>query len=79
MDNEDNRKLLLRAARVVRDTEKVSGDLLRADKEIGSKYDLALILLKKKGLIEKPRDTNRWKIHFDQLELYLAEAEKKAD
>ena len=55
--------------------EKVSGDLLRADKEIGSKYDLALTLLKKKGLIEKPKDTNRWKIHFDRLEEFLAQVE----
>ncbi|OGR97571.1 MAG: hypothetical protein A2902_02760 [Elusimicrobia bacterium RIFCSPLOWO2_01_FULL_64_13] len=77
VDSEENRQLLVRAARVVRDTEKVSGDLLRADKEIGSRYDLALTLLKKRGLIEKPRDTNRWKIHFEQLEQYLAEVEKE--
>jgi len=71
VDNEENQNLLFRAARVVRDTEKVSGDLLRADKEIGSKYDLALSLLKKRGLIEKPKDSNRWKIHFDRLDEFL--------
>jgi len=71
VDNKENRQLLVRAAKVVRDTEKVSGDLLRADKEIGSRYDLALTLLKKKGLIEKPKDTNRWKIHFDRLDQAL--------
>ncbi|MBI1979537.1 MAG: DNA translocase FtsK 4TM domain-containing protein [Elusimicrobia bacterium] len=77
VDSEENRQLLVRAAKVVRDTEKVSGDLLRADKEIGSKYDWALTLLKKKGLIEKPPDTNRWKIHFDRLGEFL-DAEKKS-
>lgn len=77
VDNEENQELLVRAARVVKDAEKVSGDLLRADKEIGSRYDLAMILLKKKGLIEKPKDTNRWKIHFDLLDDYLAEAGKR--
>lgn len=77
VDSEENQELLIRAARVVKDAEKVSGDLLRADKEIGSRYDLAMILLKKKGLIEKPKDTNRWKIHFDLLDDYLAEADRK--
>lgn len=71
-ESEENIQLLIRAARVVRDTEKVSGDLLRADKEIGSRYDWALTLLKKKGLIEKPKDTNRWKIHLERLEEFLA-------
>ena len=71
VDSEENQELLLRAARVVKDAEKVSGDLLRADKEIGSRYDLAMTLLKKKGLIEKPKDTNRWTIHFDLLDDYL--------
>ena len=36
-----------------------------------------MTLLKKKGLIEKPKDTNRWKIHFDLLDDYLAEADKR--
>ncbi len=76
VDNEDNYELMVRAAQVVLDAEKVSGDLLRADKEIGSKYDLALSLLKKRGFIEKPRDTNRWKIYFDKLEEFLAQAKR---
>jgi DNA segregation ATPase FtsK/SpoIIIE, S-DNA-T family len=63
-DDPENFRLLIRAAKVVRESEKVSGDLLRADKEIGSRYDLALILLRKKGLIEKPKDSNRWQVHF---------------
>ncbi len=77
IDNPENKWLLVRAARVVKDTEKVSGDLLRADKEIGSRYDLALTLLKKKGLIEKPKDTNRWKVHWDLLNEYLAEIDQE--
>ncbi len=77
LESEDNKRLLIRAAKVVRDTEKVSGDLLRADKEIGSRYDWALTLLKKKGLIEKPQDTNRWKIYFDRLGEFLAEVESR--
>ncbi|OGR54046.1 MAG: hypothetical protein A3I11_07505 [Elusimicrobia bacterium RIFCSPLOWO2_02_FULL_39_32] len=76
-ESEENIQLLIRAARVVRDTEKVSGDLLRADKEIGSRYDWALTLLKKKGLIEKPKDTNRWKIHLERLEEFLISVDKK--
>ncbi|OGR82913.1 MAG: hypothetical protein A2901_03725 [Elusimicrobia bacterium RIFCSPLOWO2_01_FULL_54_10] len=78
VDSEENRALLVRAARVVKDVEKVSGDLLRADKEIGSKYDLALTLLRKKGFIEKPKDTNRWKIHFELLDEFLADADKQS-
>ena len=77
VDNEENLKLLIRACRVVRETEKVSGDLLRADKEIGSKYDLALTLLRKKGLIEKPKDSNRWKIHLDMIAEFLHQVDKE--
>ncbi len=76
VNNPENLEILIRAARVVRESEKVSGDLLRADREIGSKYDLALTLLKKKGLIEKPKDTNRWHIHFDRLAEFLHTVDK---
>lgn len=79
VDNKENLQLLIRAARVVRDSEKVSGDLLRADKEIGSRYDLALTLLKKKGLIEKPKDTNRWHIHMDRLAEFLYAVDKEVN
>lgn len=79
VDSDENRQLLVRAAKVVCDMEKVSGDLLRADKEIGSKYDLALTLLRKKGLIEKPKDSNRWKIYFDRLDEFLVEEERKSN
>ncbi len=79
LESEDNKRLLIRAAKVIRDTEKVSGDLLRADREIGSRYDWALTLLKKKGLIEKPQDTNRWKIYFDRLGEFLAAVESKEE
>lgn len=77
VDSEESQRLLVRAAKVVREHEKASGDLLRADKEIGSKYDLALTLLRKKGLIEKPKDTNRWKVHFDLLDEFLSGTEKE--
>jgi S-DNA-T family DNA segregation ATPase FtsK/SpoIIIE len=77
VENEENQKLLIRACRVVRETEKVSGDLLRADKEIGSRYDLALTLLRKRGFIEKPKDSNRWKINLDLIAEFLAQLEQQ--
>jgi S-DNA-T family DNA segregation ATPase FtsK/SpoIIIE len=55
----------------VLERRRVSQDLLKSQFGSSARATNLLSALEVKGLINKPEGTNRWDIHFDQIEDYL--------
>ena len=70
-DTTENIQLLRDAALVVQASGKASGDLLRANSNIRSKYEIALILLQKRNIISKREGSNRWQVNMEELNKFL--------
>ena len=59
------------ALKLVLERRRVSQDLLKSQFGSSARATNLLSALEVKGLIHKPEGTNRWEIHFDQIEDYL--------
>ncbi len=59
------------ALKLVLERRRVSQDLLKSQFGSSARATNLLSALEVKGLINKPEGTNRWDIHFDQIEDYL--------
>ncbi|MFH1258391.1 MAG: DNA translocase FtsK 4TM domain-containing protein [Elusimicrobiota bacterium] len=70
-EDAQTQELLIQAAKLARDLQHISGDILRA--RIGSQYDLILNLMKVQGLIYKPEGARSWKINMQRIEEFLSE------
>lgn len=69
---EKEKQYIISALRLVLERRRVSQDLLKARFGSSSTATEVLSLLETKGFIVKPEGTNRWTIHFDKIQEYLA-------
>jgi hypothetical protein len=69
----DEDVFLIRSAKIAFLLGKISPEILSADEEIGDNYDLALSLLLKRGFIEQPSKSNKWRwiINSDKILFFL--------
>ncbi|MDI6757320.1 MAG: DNA translocase FtsK 4TM domain-containing protein [Endomicrobiia bacterium] len=69
---EKEKQYISSALRLVLERRRVSQDLLKARFGSSARATDVLSLLEKEGFIVKPEGTNRWTIHFDKIQEYLA-------
>ncbi|MEK6544121.1 MAG: DNA translocase FtsK 4TM domain-containing protein [Elusimicrobiota bacterium] len=70
-DNKQDQENLKRALELVMQRRRVSQDLLKAHFGSSARATDLLSRLEVAGFITKPEGTNRWEIHFDQIEDFL--------
>jgi S-DNA-T family DNA segregation ATPase FtsK/SpoIIIE len=59
------------ALQLILDRRRISQDLLKAHFRSSARATDLLSLLEVKGFIRKPQGTNRWEIHFDQIDEFF--------
>jgi len=70
--DEKQKEYIISALRLVLERRRISQDLLKAHFGSSARATDVLSLLEKEGFIVKPEGTNRWTIHFDKIQEYLA-------
>ena len=68
---------LAQALTLILERRRVSQDLLKANFGSSARATNILSVLEMKGYITKPEGSNRWEIHFDQIEQGLSELKSK--
>jgi len=70
---------MIQALTLILERRRVSQDLLKAHFGSSARATNILSVLEMKGYITKPEGSNRWEIHFDQIEQGLNELKNKPD